>query len=77
MHVKVMLRVKRDNKEQIAKELFSFTADCVPRRGDLIDFVSHATYKVVEVIFCAGHVILEVEEYNNPTNPPLSKCPLY
>ena len=77
MHIKVMRRIKRENREQIAQELFSYTSDCVPRKGDLVDFSNRTIYKVIEVIFCGGHVMLEVEEYNNPTNPPLSKCPLY
>ena len=77
MHIRVMQRIKRDNREQMAQELFAYTCDCIPRKGDLLDFANRIVYKVVEVIYRGGHVILEVEEYNNPTNPPLSTCPLY
>lgn len=77
MHIKVMKRIKRENREQLAQELFSYTSDCVPRNGDLIDFANGIIYKVIEVIYRGGNVVLEVEDYNNPTNPPLSTCPLY
>lgn len=75
MHIKIMKRVKEDNKEQSAKIVFSYTSDFVPRVGELVDFQCHGPYEVVQVISCGGHVIVEVKDYNNPTNPPLSKCP--
>ena len=75
MHIKITKRVKDEKKGQLAQVLFSYTSDFVPRVGELVDFTSNEPYEVVQVISCGGHVIVEVKDYNNPTNPPLSKCP--
>ena len=77
MHINVMQRVKRDNKEQQAKVLFSYDADCIPKKGELLDFTKYVTYIVVAVIYCGKQVILEVEEYKDLTNPTISHLPLF
>ena len=74
MHIKIMKRVKDEMRGHHARVLFSYTSDFVPRVGELVDFKCHGPYEVVQVISCGGHVIVEVKDYNNPTNPPLSKC---
>ncbi len=77
MHIKIMKRVKEDNKEQMGKFIFSYTSDFVPRVGELVDAMGHGPYEVVQVIACGGHVIVEVKDYINLKNPPLSRCPCF
>lgn len=75
MHIKITKRVKDEKKGHLAQVLFSYTSDFVPRVGELVDFKCHGPYEVVQVISCGGHVIVEVKDYNDPKNPPISKCP--
>jgi len=71
--IKVMQRIKEDNKEQMVKILFSYNSYTVPRSGELIDIMPYGCYKVLEVINRERDVILEVEKYENPLNPPITK----
>ena len=77
MNIKVVKRVKEDNKVQMGKLIFSYTSDFVPRVGELIDFTGHGPYEVVQVIYCDGHVIVEVDDYTYIKTPPLSRCPIF
>ncbi len=77
MHIKIMKREKDEKEGNIGKFIFSYTSDFVPRIGELVDFNCHGPYEVVQVISRGGHVIVEVKDYNNPKNPPLSRCPCY
>ena len=73
MIIIVAKRVKEQNAFQRAEVLFSYEGTIIPRVGDLLDFKDKIPYEVKQVVHTyMDSVIIEVIEYDDHKNPPIS-----
>lgn len=73
MQIIVAKRIKAQNTLQRAEFLFSYEGTIIPRMGDILDFKGKIPYEVKQVVHTdMDSVIIEVIEYNDTKNPPIS-----